>query len=93
MFDISATSASLTTQPNVAAEVRDLRSKMRERDLPLTELGRLVGAAPSLLCNWERGRRGMTPKMQRRVREIVRARFAEHVARVRAAAARHGVVS
>jgi hypothetical protein len=92
MFDTSASSASQTTQRDVAAEVRDLRSKMRERDLPLTELGRLVGAAPSQLCNWERGRRGMTPKMQKRVREIVRARFAEHVAQVRAAATQHGIV-
>ena len=87
--EIPAHQQSISPQLDIAAEVRDLRLLMR--NLPLSRLGRMVGAAPSLLCNWERGRRAMTPKMQKRVREIVRARFAEHTARVVATAARHGV--
>jgi predicted transcriptional regulator len=91
MFDAPAASAPHTVQPSIAAEVRDMRMLMH--DLPLTELSRLVGRAPSLLCDWERGRRPLSPKTQRHIRRIVRGRFGQHVARVISTARRHGVVA
>ena len=81
---------SQSSQINVATEVRELRL---QTGLSFWKLARMAVVCPSLLCDWERGRRALAPARQRRVRALVRAEFAKHVARDVELARRHGIAA
>lgn len=77
-----------SSQISVAIEVRELRLQTR---LSFWKLARMAVVCPSMLCDWENGRRSLAPARQRRVRALVRSEFAKHVARDVELARRHGI--
>lgn len=80
---------STPSQLDVASEVRTLR--LQTPNLPFLRLAKMVAIAPSVLCDWEKGKRGMNKARQRRVRAAVRGEFARHVVMANRLATAHGI--